>query len=180
MVRVTIGYPGLVFNTLDPRVAIDRGMSVTPYALIIHLTVVIAGLRLADKRSLPCPNRLKWLQARDELYEEIMEKAWNPEGKYFGQSYDETRVLDSSVLIMPLVFFIQAVSSLDKPDGLNTIIMIPVRSSIFGNIESRSSNTPQGRSYIKRELSPFRLCSENVLISFDLEPCISIQRRDVS
>jgi len=48
---------------------------------------------------------LKWLQARDELYEEIMEKAWNPEGKYFGQSYDENRVLDSAVLIMPLVFF---------------------------------------------------------------------------
>jgi len=67
------------------------------------------GLRLADKRSLPCPNRMKWLQARDELYEDIMEKAWNKEGKYFGQSYEETDVVDSAVLIMPLVFFIQAV-----------------------------------------------------------------------
>ena len=32
------------------------------------------GLRLADKRCLPCPNRAKWLEARDSLYEEIMEK----------------------------------------------------------------------------------------------------------
>ena len=45
------------------------------------------------------------------LYEEIMEKAWNKEGKFFGQSYEDTHVLDSSVVIMPLVFFIQAVRS---------------------------------------------------------------------
>lgn len=32
------------------------------------------GLRLAEKRCLPCPNRAKWLEARDNLYEEIMEK----------------------------------------------------------------------------------------------------------
>ena len=38
-----------------------------------------------------------------------MLKAWNPELKTFGQSYEETDILDSSVLIMPLVFFIQPV-----------------------------------------------------------------------
>ncbi len=32
------------------------------------------GLRLADKRCFPCPNRAKWTEARDSLYEEIMEK----------------------------------------------------------------------------------------------------------
>lgn len=32
------------------------------------------GLRLADKRCFPCPNRAKWTEARDHLYEEIMEK----------------------------------------------------------------------------------------------------------
>ncbi|KAG6877054.1 hypothetical protein C0993_010647 [Termitomyces sp. T159_Od127] len=67
------------------------------------------GLRLADKRSLPCPNRARWLSARDELYEEIMTKAWNAEGKFFGQSYEDTDVLDSAVLIMPLVFFMHGV-----------------------------------------------------------------------
>lgn len=67
------------------------------------------GLRLADKRSLPCPRRLEWLAARDDLYEEIMHKAWNKDLQVFGQSYEETDVLDSSVLIMPLVFFMTPV-----------------------------------------------------------------------
>lgn len=34
------------------------------------------GLRLADKRDLPCPNRYKWLEARDQLYEDIQSKGW--------------------------------------------------------------------------------------------------------
>ena len=39
------------------------------------------ALRLADKRNLPCPNRMEWLQCRDTIYEEIMEKAFNVEKK---------------------------------------------------------------------------------------------------
>jgi len=38
-----------------------------------------------------------------------MQKAWNPEKKFFAQSYDDLDVLDSAVLIMPLVFFSTAV-----------------------------------------------------------------------
>jgi hypothetical protein len=38
-----------------------------------------------------------------------MEKAWNADKQQFGQCYEETDVLDSAVLIMPLVFFIQPV-----------------------------------------------------------------------
>ena len=41
-----------------------------------------------------------------------MQKAWNPEKKFFAQSYDDIDVLDSAVLIMPLVFFATAVSRL--------------------------------------------------------------------
>ena len=70
----------------------------------------LSGLRLADKRSLPCPRRPQWLEARDDLYEQIMQKAWNPEKKFFAQSFDEINILDSAVLIMPLVFFSTAVS----------------------------------------------------------------------
>jgi hypothetical protein len=51
-----------------------------------------------------------------------MEKAWNPEKKFFAQSYDETDVLDSAVLIMPLVFFSTAVS---QPLGLILIELKP-------------------------------------------------------
>jgi GH15 family glucan-1,4-alpha-glucosidase len=45
-------------NDTDIRVAIDR------------------GLRLAEKRNLPCPNRVKWFETRDKLYEEIQTKGW--------------------------------------------------------------------------------------------------------
>ncbi|KAK0222284.1 glycoside hydrolase family 15 protein [Armillaria fumosa] len=77
------------------------------YSKIMLWVAIDRGLRLADKRSLPCPQRYKWLEARDFLYEEIMQKAWNPEKQHFGQSYEETHVLDSALLIMPLVFFLQ-------------------------------------------------------------------------
>jgi hypothetical protein len=81
-------------------------------SIIIPLLIPRSGLRLADKRSLPCPRRNVWLETRDELYEQIMQKAWNPEKRFFAQSYDEIDVLDSAVLIMPLVFFSTAVRQL--------------------------------------------------------------------
>lgn len=73
---------------------------------------LLPGLRLADKRSLPCPRRSQWLEVRDDLYEQIMKKAWNAEKKFFAQSFNEIDILDSAVLIMPLVFFSTAVSLL--------------------------------------------------------------------
>ena len=61
------------------------------------------GLRLADKRSLPA-ERDRWLKARDAVYDEVMQKGWNPERKSFVQSYGSD-ALDASALLMPLTFF---------------------------------------------------------------------------
>lgn len=44
------------FGSADGRVALDR------------------GLRLAEKRCLPCPNRNKWMTIRDQLYEDVQSK----------------------------------------------------------------------------------------------------------
>lgn len=44
------------------------------YSQIMLWVAFDRGLRLAEKRCLPCPNRAKWLEARDKLYDEIMEK----------------------------------------------------------------------------------------------------------
>jgi len=90
------------------------------------------GLRLADKRSLPCPKRNQWLEARDNLYEEIMAKAWNAEKQHFGQSYEETHILDSSVLIMPLVFFMQG-SDPRFVSTLKQILKTPDRGGLTSN-----------------------------------------------
>ena len=86
-------------------------MNFTSRLMSIIIRVAIdRGLRLADKRSLPCPRKQVWQLARDELYEEIMENAYNKEKKFFCQSYEDKEILDSAVLIMPLVFFCAAVS----------------------------------------------------------------------
>lgn len=104
------------------------------YSKIMLWVAFDRGLRLADKRNLPCPNRNKWLEARDNNYEEIMEKGkpvvtraldwlrssgveertfltpahigYNTEMDCFIQSYENRTMLDSSILIAPLVFFI--------------------------------------------------------------------------
>ncbi|KAL0565858.1 hypothetical protein V5O48_016160 [Marasmius crinis-equi] len=105
------------------------------YSKIMLWVAIDRGLRLADKRSLPCPNRNKWLEARDSLYEEIMEKAWNQENKYFGQSYDENDTLDSAVLIMPLVFFMQA-SDPRFTSTLKHILKSPERGGLTSNVNN--------------------------------------------
>ncbi|CAG8502869.1 3629_t:CDS:10 [Acaulospora colombiana] len=99
-----------------------RKMNFT-YSKIMCWVAVDRGLRLSEKRVLPCPDRDKWLKVRDTIYEDIMTEAWNPQRKIFTQSYESKEVLDSSVLIMPMVFFI----SPTDPRLLNTIkqIMLP-------------------------------------------------------
>lgn len=87
------------------------------YSKIMLWVAFDRGLRLADKRCWPCPNRVKWLAARDELYEEIMTKGYSQNIKCFIQSYESGDALDSSILIAPLVFFI----SPNDPRFLRTI-----------------------------------------------------------
>ncbi|KAL8387694.1 hypothetical protein RB595_009734 [Gaeumannomyces hyphopodioides] len=93
------------------------------YSKVMLWVAFDRGLRLAEKRNLPCPNRAKWLEARDMLYEEVMEKGYNKEMKCFVQSYENNTNLDSSILIAPLVFFIAP----SDPRFLNTMdrILLP-------------------------------------------------------
>lgn len=44
------------------------------YSKVMLWVAFDRGLRLAEKRCLPCPNRAKWLETRDEIYEDIMNK----------------------------------------------------------------------------------------------------------
>lgn len=48
------------------------------YSKVMLWVAFDRGLRLAEKRCLPCPNRAKWLEARDSIYEEVMEKGKHP------------------------------------------------------------------------------------------------------
>ncbi|GAA5855676.1 hypothetical protein JCM9279_003300 [Rhodotorula babjevae] len=78
------------------------------YSKIMCWVALDRGLRLADKRSLPAPNRARWLENRDRLYDEIQQRGYNKELGHFGQSYERNDVLDAAVLIAPLVFFTTA------------------------------------------------------------------------
>ena len=75
------------------------------------------GLRLAEKRSFPADRDL-WFRERDAIYEEIMNRGWNPRRQAFVQSFDSD-TLDAANLLMPLVFFMspkdpRMLSTLDK------------------------------------------------------------------
>ena len=62
-----------------------------PSAFLIALIRVMCwvaidrGLRLADKRSLPAPNRNHWIETRDKIFEEVQERGWNKKAKFFAQ-----------------------------------------------------------------------------------------------
>lgn len=64
------------------------------------------ALRLADKRNFPCPERQRWLAARDSIYELIMERGFNKKLNSFIQSFESNTQLDASSLMGPLVFFV--------------------------------------------------------------------------
>lgn len=64
-------------DTTDPDMSIweVRGTKQHfTYSRIMLWVTFDRGLRLAEKRCFPCPNRANWLAARDNIYEEVMEK----------------------------------------------------------------------------------------------------------
>lgn len=91
------------------------------YSKLMCWVALDRGLRLADKRSFPC-DRQRWLEVRDTIYREILDKGWNDEIEAFVQVYGEDE-LDAGCLIMPLVFFmapndprmIKTLEQLQKP-----------------------------------------------------------------
>jgi GH15 family glucan-1,4-alpha-glucosidase len=74
------------------------------YSKLMSWVALDRGLRLADKRSFPA-DRGRWLQVRDQIYEDIMAKGWSPVRQAFVQHYG-SESLDASNLMMPLVFFL--------------------------------------------------------------------------
>jgi GH15 family glucan-1,4-alpha-glucosidase len=60
--------------------------------------------RISRQRGLPSGDG-RWMAERDAIYEEIMEKGWNPEKNSFVQYYG-SYALDASLLMMPLVKFV--------------------------------------------------------------------------
>ena len=73
------------------------------YSKLMCWVALDRSLRLADKRSFPA-DRTRWLKVRDQIYEEVMTKGWDPQRRAFVQAFGSS-ALDASSLLMPLVFF---------------------------------------------------------------------------
>ncbi|KAJ6089547.1 hypothetical protein N7467_004763 [Penicillium canescens] len=107
-IRRMVNYVITVRNQKDMSIWESRGQIQNfIYSKIMMWVALDRGIRLAEKRSsLPCPDRFEWIKIRDEMYDEIMTKGYNEERGHFCQSYESPDVLDASVLIAPLVFFV--------------------------------------------------------------------------
>jgi GH15 family glucan-1,4-alpha-glucosidase len=62
------------------------------------------AIRIAEHHGKPAKLAV-WMTERDRIYQQILNRAWNPKVKAFTQHYN-TEVLDSSLLLMPLLGFI--------------------------------------------------------------------------
>ncbi len=85
------------------------------YSKLMCWVALDRGIRLASKRSFPA-DRDRWLEARDQIYEEIMSRGWNKKRYDFVQHFGSDS-LDASSMMMSLVFFL----SPSDPRNLGTL-----------------------------------------------------------
>ncbi|KAK1924009.1 Six-hairpin glycosidase-like protein [Papiliotrema laurentii] len=128
------------------------------YSKVMLWVAIDRGIRLAEKRCLPCPNREHWRNVRDSLYEEIQEKGWNREKGFFSQSYEERETLDSAVLIMPLVFFMSAADP-RFTSTLENILKTPEKGGLTANSSVYRYNTELSDDGVGGEEGAFSLCT---------------------
>ena len=126
------------------------------YSKVMCWVAVDRALRLAAKRSLPADWE-RWMKVRDQIYRTVMKRGWNAKRGAFVQSYDQS-ALDASLLLMPLVFFI----SPNDPRMLQTLDAIN-RSPRDGGLVSDGlvfrydvDKTPDG---LKGAEGTFNLCT---------------------
>jgi len=126
------------------------------YSKLMCWVALDRGLRLAEKRSFPA-DRQRWIECRDRIYTEVLEKGWSDARKAFVHSYDSD-TLDAANLVMPLVFFM----SPTDPKMLSTLdaIAAPVRQGglTSGGLVYRY-NTAETADGLAGEEGTFNICS---------------------
>ncbi|MGN6445940.1 glycoside hydrolase family 15 protein [Amnibacterium sp.] len=91
------------------------GRQAFTYGRVMSWVAFDRGLRLATERGLPAP-QARWSRERDRIYRQVFEQGFSAERHAFVQHYG-TRVLDSSLLRMPTVGFIDG----RDPQWLSTL-----------------------------------------------------------
>jgi GH15 family glucan-1,4-alpha-glucosidase len=121
------------------------------YGRLMSWVAVERAIRIARQRGLPA-DLVRWLDVRDEIYTQIMNRGWHEQRGAFVQHYD-TDVLDASVLLMPLVKFI----SPTDPRWLSTLDLMG-KELVSDSLVYRynASASPDG---LEGEEGTFSICS---------------------
>lgn len=126
------------------------------YSKLMCWVALDRAIRLANKRSFPAPLD-KWRTCRDKVYEDIMSNGWNSKIEAFVQSYG-SETLDSSNLLMPLVFFLSPID----PRMLKTLDAInrsPEKGGLVSNGMVYRYNVSESPDGLSGEEGTFNICT---------------------
>lgn len=126
------------------------------YSKLMSWVALDRGLRLADKRSFPA-ERDRWLKVRDQIYEDILTRGWNPARQAFVQHYG-SEALDASNLMMPLVFFL-APSDPKMLKTLDAIHKPPDQGGLVSNNLVYRYNLKESRDGLTGDEGTFNICT---------------------
>jgi GH15 family glucan-1,4-alpha-glucosidase len=121
------------------------------YSRLMCWVAIERAMRMARRRGLPA-DLVRWGQARDAIYRQVMRRGWSATRRAFVQHFDGD-VLDASVLMMPLVKFV----SPTDPKWLATLDALTadlVSDSLVYRYDPQAS--PDG---LRGEEGTFSICS---------------------
>ncbi|HEY9603705.1 MAG TPA: glycoside hydrolase family 15 protein [Allocoleopsis sp.] len=126
------------------------------YSKLMCWVALDRGVRLADKRSFPA-DRERWLQTRDRIYEQLMEKGWNSSRQSFVQYYGSDS-LDAGSLMMPLVFFLSPADPrmLSTLDAIN---QLPQSGGLVSDSLVYRYNVEESPDGLRGKEGTFNLCT---------------------
>jgi len=101
------------------------------YSKVMCWVALDRGIRVAEQRGLPA-KWSKWVNARNDIYKDVMAKGWSQRRRAFVQHYGSD-ALDAATLVMPLVYFMGP----NDPRMLSTLDAI-VRDPSEGGLLSNS------------------------------------------
>lgn len=114
------------------------------------------AIRTARRQSLPA-DVVRWRQARDKVYEDIMKQAWNSERDAFAQSYG-SNVLDAAILMMPLMLFVSPVDH-TMLRTIDAIMAPPRQGGLLSNNLVFRYNTAEAEDGLSGEEGTFNICT---------------------
>lgn len=126
------------------------------YSKLMCWVAVDRGLRLSEKRSFPA-DRERWLKVRDEIFETIMTRGWDPERKTFVMSYD-SHALDAAILVMPLVFFVSPTDP-KMLSTLDAILQSPDQGGLVSNSLVYRYNLSVSHDGLSGQEGTFNMCT---------------------